>query len=155
PKAEAAYVPIDPEYPADRVAYILQDSGADALVTTAELARRQRFDGTVICVDTDRDAIAAESPARLGPEELGVGPRDLCYVIYTSGSTGRPKGVMIEHRNACNLVCAEGRIFEVGPEDRVYQGFSLSFDASVEEVCLALHAVSNVVAAPPHMRPAG
>src|SRR2546422_170172 len=89
-KSGAAYVPIDPEYPADRVAYILEDSGAGALVTTAELASRHRaFGGAVVRVDADRDAIAAESPARLRSEEAGVGGRDLCYVIYTSGSMGR------------------------------------------------------------------
>ncbi len=155
-KTGAAYVPIDPEYPADRVAYILEDSDAEALVTTADLASRHRaFGGAVVRVDADRDAIAAESPARLRSEEAGVGGRDLCYVIYTSGSMGRPKGVMIEHRSACHLVRAEGRIFGVRPEDRVYQGSSLSFDLSVEEVWLAFHAGATLVAATPEMAHAG
>ena len=155
-KTGAAYVPIDPEYPADRVAYILEDSDAEALVTTLDLASRHRaFGGAVVRVDADRDAIAAESPARLRSEEAGVGGRDLCYVIYTSGSMGRPKGVMIEHRSACHLVRAEGRIFGVRPEDRVYQGSSLSFDLSVEEVWLAFHAGATLVAATPEMAHAG
>src|SRR3989475_4546093 len=135
-KAGAAYVPLDPEYPADRVAYILENCAAGALVTTADLAGRQAaFGGVVIRVDAGRESIDAECSTRLPRNAVGVGPRDLCYVIYTSGSTGRPKGVMIEHRSACHLVGAEGRIFDVRPEDRVYQGFSLAFDASVEEVC--------------------
>src|SRR5213078_270205 len=100
-------------------------------------------------------AIAAESHARLAPGEVGNGPRDLCYVIYTSGSTGRPKGVMIEHRSACHLVSAEGRIFGVRPSDRVYQGFSLAFDASVEEVWLAFRAGATLVASTPEMAHAG
>src|SRR5436309_9321115 len=134
-KTGAAYVPIDPEYPADRVAYILEDSGAGVLVTTADLAARHAaFGGAVVRVDADSDAIAAESPSRLGPAEVWVGPRNLCYIIYTSGSTGRPKGVMIEHRNAWRLVRAEGCIFKVRPEDRVYQGASLCFDVSFEEI---------------------
>src|ERR1051325_6361890 len=123
-KAGAAYVPIDPEYPADRVAYILKDSGAGTLVTTAGLAGpHAKFGGAVVRTDADRDAIASESAARLRREEIGVGARDLCYIIYTSGSTGRPKGVMIEHRSACHLVRAEGQLFAVQPRDRVYQGF--------------------------------
>src|SRR5439155_1665050 len=155
-KAGAAYVPIDPEYPADRVAYILEDSGAGALVTTADLAGRyEAFGGVVVRVDADRDAIAVESPARLPRGEVGVGPRDLCYVIYTSGSTGRPKGVMIEHRSACHLVRAEGGIYQPRPDDRVYQGFCLAFDASVEEIWLAFHAGAARVAATPEMARAG
>lgn len=151
-KAGAAYVPIDPEYPAHRVAYILEDSGASALVTSADLAQSHAtFGGAVVRLDADRDAIAAKSPARLLRDEVGVGPRDLCYVIYTSGSTGRPKGVMIEHRSASHLVRAEGRLFAVSSDDRVYQGFSLSFDASVEEVWLAFNAGATLVAATPEM----
>ena len=61
-------------------------------------------------------------------------------MIYTSGTTGRPKGVQIEHRGTCHLVRAEGAIFRVAPHDRVYQGFSIAFDASVEEVWLAFFA---------------
>src|SRR6266511_5468348 len=155
-KAGAAYVPLDPEYPVDRIAFILENSGARALVTTAELSERHAdFDGVVIRVDADRTALEASSSARLSRNTVGVGPRDLCYVIYTSGSTGRPKGVMVEHWNACHLVSAEGRIFQVQPEDRVYQGFSLCFDASVEEVWLAFHAGATLVAATPEMAHAG
>ncbi|MGA2590501.1 MAG: Pls/PosA family non-ribosomal peptide synthetase [Bryobacteraceae bacterium] len=155
-KAGAAYVPVDPEYPADRIAYILADSGAGALVTTAELAvRHAAFRGAVICVDADRSRIATESSAALSPEQFHIDSQDLCYVIYTSGSTGRPKGVMVEHRNACHLVCTEGRLFGVRPEDRVYQGASLSFDLSIEEIWLAFCAGATLVAATPELAHAG
>jgi non-ribosomal peptide synthetase-like protein len=155
-KSGAAYVPIDPEYPADRVAYILEDSGARALVTSADLVQRHAaFEGAVVRVDADRDAIAAEKPSRLTREEVGASSQDLCYVIYTSGSTGRPKGVMIEHRNARRLVQAEGHIYAARSEDRVYQGASLAFDLSVEEVWLAFHAGATLVAATPEMERAG
>jgi len=150
-KSGAAYVPIDPEYPTDRIAYILQDSGARALLTTADLARKHAFGGAIVRVDADRQAIAAESSVRLPHDEVDAGPRDLCYIIYTSGSTGRPKGVMIEHRSAWHLVRAEGSIYGVRPEDRVYQGASLSFDLSVEEVWLAFHAGATLVAATPEV----
>src|SRR5439155_22196337 len=120
---------------------ILEDSEAGALVPSADWAGLYgAFRGESVRVDADCDAIAAESPARLPSGEEGVGPLDPCYVIYTSGSTGRPKGVMIEHRNASHLVRAEGHIYGVRPEDRGYQGASLSFDLSVEEFWLALHA---------------
>ena len=155
-KVGAAYVPLDPQYPADRVAFILEDCGAKALVTVADLADRHAgFRGAVVRVDADRAAIDTERTARLAPDKVGVGPRDLCYVIYTSGSTGHPKGVMIEHRSACHLVRAEGKIYRVRPEDRVYQGFSLSFDASVEEIWLSFHAGATLVAATPDMAQAG
>src|SRR5260370_907613 len=155
-KAGAAYVPIDPEYPDDRIAFILEDSGAVAVMTTSDMARRcPAFPGAVICVDADRSAIGAASPQRLQPDEVGVEPRDLCYLIYTSGSTGRPKGVMIEHRNAYHLVCAESRIYGVHSRDRVYQGASLAFDLSVEEIWLPFCAGATLVAATPEMARAG
>jgi non-ribosomal peptide synthetase component F len=125
-KAGGAYVPIDPEYPAERISWILENSGAVALITEADLGR----------IDTG-------SSEALPCNEDCANSEDLCYVIYTSGSTGRPKGVMVEHRNACHLVEVERRIFGVRREDRVYQGASLCFDLSVEEIW----AISNSRAA--------
>jgi non-ribosomal peptide synthetase-like protein len=155
-KAGAAYVPLDPDYPADRIEYILGDSAASALVTTSDLdGLYKSFNGTAVRLDTERGAIQSESAVRVPHGETGVCGKDLCYLIYTSGSTGRPKGVMIEHQSACHLVCAEGKIFEVDSDDRVYQGFSLSFDASVEEIWLAFHAGATLVAATPEMMHAG
>src|SRR5262245_47281184 len=155
-KAGAAYVPIDPDCPQDRVRFILEDSGAAILLTTDELAGRiDGFTGTVVRVDADRAVIAAHSAGRLPRGMHGAGPRTLCYVIYTSGSTGRPKGVMVEHHNVCHLVRAEGILFPVRQDDRVYQGFSLSFDASVEEVWLAFRAGATLVAATPELARAG
>jgi non-ribosomal peptide synthetase-like protein len=155
-KAGAAYVPMDPEYPGDRVKYILENSGATALVTTAELAARHRaFCGAVVRLDADRAAIETQKPERLPLNAAGVAARDLCYIIYTSGSTGRPKGVMIEHRSARHLVREEGRLYDVRADDRVYQGASLAFDLSVEEIWLAFHAGATLVAATPEMSRAG
>jgi non-ribosomal peptide synthetase-like protein len=143
-KAGAAYVPMDAEFPAERVSFVLGDCQARAVVTTRALAAGLRgFAGTVIAVDAEVAEIAAESGER--PENIGVKPSDLCYVIYTSGTTGKPKGVEIEHRSVCHLVRAEGEIFQVRPEDRVFQGFSVAFDASVEEFWLAFFAGATLV----------
>ncbi|MBI3877891.1 MAG: amino acid adenylation domain-containing protein [Verrucomicrobia bacterium] len=155
-KAGAAYVPLDPDYPADRVEYILGDCGALALITTSALAEKcGAFKGIVIELDKQSREIAAESDARLTRAEIETTAEDLAYVIYTSGSTGRPKGVMIEHRAVCNLVRAEGQIFHVTPNDRVFQGFSIAFDASVEEVWLAFFAGATLVAGTREMVQAG
>jgi non-ribosomal peptide synthetase-like protein len=145
-KAGAAYVPLDPDYPAERVAYILADCGAAAVVTTEALAakcgdHRQR----AVLLDTHGDIIRGQPGRRLTAADTGLTPGAACYVIYTSGSTGRPKGVLIEHRSACHLVRAEGELFGVRPDDCVYQGFSLAFDASVEEVWLAFFAGAALV----------
>src|ERR1051325_3740033 len=147
-KAGAAYVPIDTEGPADRVAYLVDDCRASALVTHADLAARLPMLGVrMIRVDADGDDLLVESPERLPPEQTGVGRRDLCYVIYTSGTTGQPKGVMVEHRSACHLVETEREIYGVRADDRVFQGASLSFDLSVEEIWLAFRAGATLVPA--------
>lgn len=145
-KAGAAYVPLDPDYPADRVEYILADVKADVLVTvSAQRAQAGNFAGRIVILDHDLKAIAGEPTTTLTRRDTGKTPQDVAYVIYTSGTTGRPKGVQIEHRSACHLVRAEGAIFGVRSADRVYQGFSIAFDASVEEVWLAFFAGATLV----------
>jgi non-ribosomal peptide synthetase-like protein len=155
-KAGAAYVPIDPGYPADRVGFILADCQAKALVTTKTLADKlANFHGEIITLDERRDEIASQPDIRLGRAQTGTTSEDLCYVIYTSGSTGHPKGVQIEHRSVCHFVRAEENIFGVLPDDRVYQGFSIAFDASIEEVWLAFFAGATLVVGTDEMVHAG
>lgn len=143
-KAGAAYVPLDPEYPAERVDAILRDAGARQLVTTSGLAARLG-EGPWMPLSLDREApaLAAQRADRLPRPDLG--PEDPAYAIFTSGSTGRPKGVGVSHRSVCHLVRAEAHLFSVRPEDRVFQGFSLAFDASVEEVWLAFFSGASLV----------
>src|SRR6266702_190537 len=148
-KAGAAYLPLDPEYPADRISYILRDSRVETLLTTASLASHHPgFHGSVIAVDAEASSIRSETHTRLPTGEIELGPDDLCYVIYTSGSTGRPKGVQVGHWSVCNLVKAEAQVFQLAPEDRVCQIASLSFDLSVEEIWLAFQAGASLVPAP-------
>ncbi|HXJ68513.1 MAG TPA: amino acid adenylation domain-containing protein, partial [Verrucomicrobiae bacterium] len=155
-KSGAAYVPIDPECPLERVRFILADAAVDAVVTTSALAAPLGKLGTpIVCMDADHERLEAESSSRLSVAEVGGAGTDLCYIIYTSGSSGRPKGVMIEHRSAVHLVRTETWLYGVQPHDRVYQGFTLAFDASVEEVWLAFASGATLVAATPEMSQAG
>jgi non-ribosomal peptide synthetase-like protein len=153
-KAGAAYVPVDPEFPPERAEYIIQNSKARALITTSALACGAK-DAATVLLDVQRGEISRLPAKRLTREETGSACSDLCYIIYTSGSTGHPKGVMIEHRSACHLVRAEQRIYGMRPEDRVYQGFSIAFDGSVEEVWMALSTGATLVAATAEVARAG
>ena len=138
-KAGAAYVPIDPAHPDDRVRYMIEEAEVSIVISEDALVERIRpvFDGAVVSLDGDAAKIAVQSPERLARNETAVAPADLCYVIYTSGTTGRPKGVMTEHRNAFHFVQAFNAVCETTSSDRVYQGFSLGFDGSVEEIWMA------------------
>ena len=146
-KAGAAYVPLDPDYPAERVSQILEDSGAKLLVSVSGMAvRLGQGKYSSLLLDVEGAVLDAQTTNRIPRTQTSLAAEDPCYAIFTSGSTGRPKGVAVPHRAACNLVRAEGQIFGVTPQDRVFQGFSIAFDASVEEVWLAFHAGAALVA---------
>ncbi|HYR09108.1 MAG TPA: condensation domain-containing protein, partial [Longimicrobium sp.] len=131
-KAGGAYLPLDPAYPADRLAYMLEDSGARVLLTQAALVARLPDTGTrVVRLDADRGAIAAESAE---PLRSGATPGNLAYVIYTSGSTGRPKGVAVAHGAVVNYAADFAARAGLGADDRVLQFASPSFDVVVEEL---------------------
>jgi len=147
-KSGAAYVPIDPDYPVERISYILENSNATCLITKSSLSSPGSFRGLIVQLDSENGSIENQSRTRLEHTAVGVRSHDLCYVIYTSGSTGRPKGVAVEHRNLCNLISGEQQIFQVKPTDRVCQIASLSFDLSVEEMWLAYGAGATLVPAP-------
>lgn len=155
-KAGAAYVPLDADYPADRVRYILEDSHAELLLTSGALVERVgSFNRPLMLIETLEEVAESFSSEVLGSDQVQVSPQDLCYIIYTSGTTGRPKGVQIEHRSIAHLVAAEQRLFPIAPTDRVYQGFSIAFDASLEEIWLAFAAGATLVVGTPDMLCAG
>ena len=142
-KAGAAYLPLDPNFPVDRLAYMLEDSGARIVVTDLDHRRALAAkDVTALCVDSlppRSEAVRAVRPAATAV--------NLAYVIYTSGSTGRPKGVMVEHRNAVNFFAGMDDRIAV-PEDRqpVWLAVtSLSFDISVLELLWTLTRGFKVV----------
>ncbi|MCG8616072.1 MAG: amino acid adenylation domain-containing protein, partial [Desulfobacterales bacterium] len=135
-KAGGAYVPVDPAYPEDRIRYMLDDSAAPVIVTEIQrLDALPEHDAKVICLDAEASAIDNEEGENFS---CGVTAADLAYVIYTSGSTGKPKGVMIRHRGLPNLARAQIRLFGVEPSSRVLQFASMSFDASISEIAMAL-----------------
>ncbi|HEV3049322.1 MAG TPA: amino acid adenylation domain-containing protein, partial [Longimicrobium sp.] len=138
-------VPLDPAYPAERLAFMLADSGAPLLLTRSPLPEGlPPHAAEVVCLDADRERIEAES-ARA--PAAGVLPENLAYVIYTSGSTGTPKGVMVPHRGVPNLAYAQARRFGIDGASRVLQFASFSFDAAVAEVFDALLAGATLVMA--------
>jgi non-ribosomal peptide synthetase-like protein len=143
-KAGAGYVPLDPRFPPGRVQGILEDADVVAVISDDVLAKDlgRQLSTEVLPVD---DLLNADSPRLEKPKSAR--PQDVCYVIYTSGSTGRPKGVVVEHHNAVNFVQSLPTVYGLTPCDRVYQGFSVAFDASVEEIWGAL-AVGGTLVVP-------
>ncbi len=142
-KAGAAYVPIDPNYPAERIQYMAQDSALRVLLTQKHL--QQQLAGLnvpLIAVDSAWPEIAKESQENLG---ASVNPQNLAYLIYTSGSTGKPKGAMLHHRGAVNLATLQQKAFKVGTGSRILQFASLSFDAATWEFLMALLSGSALV----------
>ncbi|MFF2155109.1 amino acid adenylation domain-containing protein [Paenibacillus chitinolyticus] len=132
-KAGGAYVPIDPEYPEERIRYLLEDSGAKLLLTQRRLLDRVPFEGTVLTLDDESSY--SDDGTNLEPVN---GPEHLAYVIYTSGTTGKPKGVMLEHHGLVSLKNMFRDTLGITETDRVVQFASLSFDASCWEVFKAL-----------------
>ena len=150
-KVHAAYVPLDTGFPPDRLAYIVSDAGVGLVLSRSHLADRAAGlagAARLLYLDKADGPIAAESGDRLGAGEVGNPVDDLCYVIYTSGSTGRPKGVAIEHASICNFVQVAAEVYGMACDDRVYQGMTIAFDFSVEEIWVPWMAGATLVPKP-------
>ncbi|WP_425443753.1 amino acid adenylation domain-containing protein [Streptomyces pini] len=126
-KAGAAYVPVDPAHPAERIRLLLEDSGARAILTGPGTPAPPR--GPAVVRRADEPLTGP-----FGPLPDSGGPHDLAYVLYTSGSTGRPKGVMVEHRSVVNRLTWMQRRYAVGDGDVLLQKTPISFDVSVWEL---------------------
>ena len=149
-KSGAAYVPLDPDYPAERLRLTAGRRAAAGAVDPAGVCWR-RCPSTapqVICLDSDWPLIAQERTANL---ESGVQPEDLVYVIFTSGSTGRPKGVQVPHRAVVNLLTCMGRELRMGPDDVFPALASFAFDMCIPELYLALVTGGRVVIGGRHL----
>ncbi|MFG1951744.1 amino acid adenylation domain-containing protein [Micromonospora sp. NPDC048830] len=138
-EAGAAYVPLDPSWPADRMRYVLDDAGVRALVAAGPL---DGFTGPVLA---PADVAGGAAPA---DDAEPAGPDDVAYLIYTSGSTGRPKGVMVTHRNVVRLVTGSATRFRFTPDDVWSMFHSVAFDVSVFEMWGAWLTGARVVVVP-------
>ena len=141
-KAGGAYVPIDPGYPRERQAYMMQDSGAKVLLTQAALAGTIENAAHVVLLDSDWDEIARNSGENFENE---AGPEHLAYVIYTSGSTGKPKGAQISRRGLTNFLWSMREWFQLSERDRLLAVTTISFDIAALEIWLPLIVGARMV----------
>jgi amino acid adenylation domain-containing protein len=143
-KAGGAYLPLDPDYPIERLEFMLEDARVSILVTQASLRGQLPHTGEIVLLDEDGDAIAAQ-PA--DNPDSGVTLDNLIYVMYTSGSTGKPKGVVVTHRGVASLSEAGTPSLLEQPGHKVLQFHSPSFDPSVFEIYLSLPRGKTLVLA--------
>ncbi|MEM1008837.1 MAG: amino acid adenylation domain-containing protein, partial [Myxococcota bacterium] len=141
-KAGGAYLPIDVEFPPDRVLFTLEDANAKWTITDVEhQSQIPASISEVLCIQS----LSALQEVPEQALERKTKPEDLCYMIYTSGTTGKPKGVCLSQQNALTFVAAVVESYGVNSSDRVLQGFSTAFDASVEEIWMAFATGATLV----------
>ena len=141
-KAGGAYIPLDPGYPRERLAFLLADAHPRLLLTCQQLSTMlPPFEGEVYSVDSLWDLLAGEFETN---PDYPMSIENTAYIIYTSGSTGTPKGVAVEHKGLCNLAEAQCQAFAAQPTDRVLQFAPLSFDASVSEIAMTWAARASL-----------
>jgi amino acid adenylation domain-containing protein len=146
-KAGGAYLPLDPDYPKDRLAYMFDDARPHLVLTQQRLLSRLPQHGTrIVCLDADWDQIGMQSEAAI---DSGLVPDNPAYVMYTSGSTGRPKGVVISHRAICNHTVWMQSVLPQERDDCQLHKTPFSFDASVWEFFSPLFAGARLVVAEP------
>ncbi|HEX4247418.1 MAG TPA: Pls/PosA family non-ribosomal peptide synthetase [Pseudonocardia sp.] len=150
-KINAAYVPLDVGFPADRMAYIISDAGVNLVLSLSGVTEKvpvAELGADVAFVDLAARLIDEQDERRLLDVERGATVADLAYIIYTSGSTGRPKGVAIDHPSICNFVRVAAEVYGIRPRDRVYQGLTIAFDFSVEEIWVPWASGATLVPKP-------
>ncbi|MEA5621857.1 non-ribosomal peptide synthetase [Nostoc sp. UHCC 0251] len=146
-KAGGVYIPIDPNYPLERLTFLLEDSQAPILLTQQKiLTKLPTYKGKAICLDTDWENIAEYSKDNPNTK---ITPDNLAYIIYTSGSTGKPKGAMNTHRGICNRLLWMQQAYQLTTIDAVLQKTPVSFDVSVWEFFWTLITGARLVIAKP------
>ncbi|WP_181176090.1 Pls/PosA family non-ribosomal peptide synthetase [Mesorhizobium sp. B2-3-4] len=153
-KAGAAFVPLATAFPQERMALIIEDAGVSLIVTIATYASRAgELPVPHLLIDSAAGEISAQSGAPLKPHkaQAPTASDDICYILYTSGTTGRPKGVAIRHQSFVNFIRVAAASYGYKPGDRVYQGMTIAFDFSSEEIWVPFIAGATVVPAPGQM----
>jgi len=145
-KAGGAYVPIDPNYPLERLSYILADASVEVLLTQQSLLDSlPSHSAKIVCLDTDWPVISQHSQDNF---DIAISTNNLAYVIYTSGSTGKPKGVLVEHKNVVRLFAATQSWYNFNANDIWTNFHSIAFDFSVWEIWGALFYGGKLVIVP-------
>ncbi len=152
-KAGAAFVPLDASFPTERVAFIAEDAGLQDLVTTSTFREKTKMLACPV-LECDEAATELAMQSEIRPR-INVDPMSLCYVIYTSGTTGRPKGVAVSHASITNFLAVVTPIYAVTSADRVYQGMTIAFDFSFEEIWPTWIAGATLIAGPTDSRRLG
>ncbi len=148
-KIGAAYVPLDASFPPDRICFILEDSSVNIVVTLRGFAGRfANSSAAIVALDDHYGDIERLPPSPFKPEAMKGDEDPLAYIIYTSGTTGKPKGVPIRQSSICNFLRIAERLYGYSPADRVFQGMTIAFDFSVEELWVPLIAGATLVPAP-------
>ena len=131
-KSGGACVPLDPNYPAERLAYMLEDVQSPLVITAKGMLPEALPPGCEVLLLAEKSDVLSRQPGT-NPNS-GATSRDIAYVIYTSGSTGKPRGVLLPHAGLVNYNTSVARMYSLGPDDRILQFCSISFDIAVEEL---------------------
>jgi amino acid adenylation domain-containing protein/non-ribosomal peptide synthase protein (TIGR01720 family) len=142
-KAGAGYMPIEPGFPAERIRFMLQDSGTGILLTDQEITEDALFKGEKIFLSQEA-VLGKKIEDKIEINSINQ-PEDLAYIIYTSGTTGIPKGVIVEHGNLVNQVQSQKQEYGITSLDRVLLFSSFIFDASVEQIWITLISGAGLV----------
>jgi len=144
-KAGCAYVPLDPSYPQERLAFILDDANVEIVITESRfLGMFSETHVNTLCLDRDSEELQKQSGQQV---DSPISPKSLAYVIYTSGSTGKPKGVMISHSSLASFVQIAGLALDVNHEDVYLQTASIAYALSVRQLLIPLVNGSTLVIA--------
>ncbi len=148
-KVRAAYVPLAVAFPEQRIAFIIEDAGLALVISISSYRDRvQLLSVPHLLIDEVDANLGTMSAAPLSAAEAPMPADNACYILYTSGTTGKPKGVVVEHRSICNFVRVAAYSYGYRPGDRVYQGMTIAFDFSVEEIWVPFVGGATLVPAP-------